>query len=693
MIKKASNIFNSYITLGADKNTNQNELKKIKLLHIFCNTWHLFTIFSFVEDYIKDQLILISYPIMLALVISVQLLQYYKKFNIARIVFIVSLTITAFIFSNYIYKAELLEYYFLLPFAISLIYIDSKKVNVIVFVICLLGLFLPNLYFKHYPFSVFNNQNVPFLFLSLFIIINYFKDLNLKNEKALEERKQELENINNFQSQFFINISHEIRTPLTLIKGEIEQLEDYEQDLPNIKNIKQGLHNEVNKISAMVNDVLDLSKIEASNFALNLKTISITELLQKLYLSFETIFKQKNINFNLKPYTHNYFIIADSIHIERAINNIIINASKYTDTNDNVTLNIYPEDNNIIISIADTGIGISQADIDKVCNQFYQVKNHINNSGGSGIGLSFTKEIINLHHGTLHIESEVGFGSTFKIILPLKATKPLNSIISIENTSENTLINTLKPIKKREDLFLVVDDNLKMRHYIIRILNKYSYNSLQAENGIEALDILKNNTIHCIITDYMMPKMDGFNFVKSLKEQKIDIPVLMLTARHDNQSRLNIFRLGIDDYLTKPFENEELIIRIENTLKNYKKRNLYINQENISTTEIEDTNSWIDSVEKFISEHCSSIEFKQNDIAEYFNMSNSTLYRKIKVSKGLTPAKLITEIKLQKAREIIENNNTAISLKQLALEVGFQHTSHFSTIYYNRFGSRPIKKE
>ncbi len=695
MIMKISELINRYVTIGADQETGSIELKKIKLLNIFCTVWYLVSFSNFIERYfftkIQQSLSIKVFIWLIILVFPVQLLQYVKKLFAARILYIFNLLLVPFVFSNFLYQGQLLEYYFVLTPGVALILLDNKKVIFAVLIISILALVLPNLYFKHYPVSVFNSVNPPVLTFSVYIMVGYFKNLNFKNEKALEERRQELQNLNDFQSQFFINISHEIRTPLTLIKGDINQLESIEDKAPSIKRIKQGLDKEVNKITSIINDVLDLSKIETSNFKLNIKTISATELIQKLYLSFEALFNQKNIAFNLEPISNNFLIEADIIYLERAIGNILLNASKYTDQGGKVTLSLTVQNDIIGISIKDTGIGIPITEVHKICNQFYQVKNHINNSGNSGIGLSFTKEIVNLHQGILQIESEVNVGSHFKVILPLKEMQHLDTLNTTNLIIENTTELSLNTSKNKEETILVVDDNSKMRNYITTLLAKQGYTCIHAQDGNEALNLLKDCAIDFIITDYMMPKMDGFNFVKQLKKDKIDLPVLMLTARHDNESRLNVFRLGIDDFLTKPFENNELLVRIENALKNYKQRVQFINQENISTEEIEDTKNWIDLVENFISENCSSFEFKQTDIAENFNMSESTLYRKIKAIRGMTPNKLITEIKLQKARKIIEHN-TDISLKQLALEVGFQHTSYFSKIYQTRFGNKPIEK-
>ena len=462
MIKKIKGLITSYIKLGADENTGENELKKIMLLHIFCNTWHLFTLFSFIEDYINDKLIISSYLIMFFLVVSMQWLQYRKKFYIASLLFIFNLTVVTFIYSNYVYKAELMEYYFLLPFAISLIYIDNKTSNFLMLILCLICLFVPNLYYKHYPISVFNNQNVPFLFFSLYVIINYFKSLNIRNEKILQAKTEELEELDKFKSQFFTNISHEIRTPLTLINGHVAELKNFADKTHPIATIQTGIKKQINTITGMVDNVLDLAKMQSSQFRLKLKLVNVSKLVHKQSLSFEPLFKQKKITFKIHENNEDYIAKIDPIFIERAINNILINALKYTD-NGIVSIKVFNQDQHVLISISDTGIGIAKKDIETVFNRFYQVNNDINKAGGSGVGLAFSKDIIELHHGQLLLESEPNKGSTFTIMLPLEGTQ---AKISNKKTTSNTLEKKPKQNHEKKLLttnFLIVDDNYDMR--------------------------------------------------------------------------------------------------------------------------------------------------------------------------------------------------------------------------------------
>lgn len=224
-----------------------------------------------------------------------------------------------------------------------------------------------------------------------------------------------------------------------------------------------------------------------------------------------------------------------------------------------------------------------------------------------------------------------------------------------------------------------------MRLYLKDLLCKYE--CLEAGDGHEALKIIKSQAVDFIITDYMMPNMNGLEFISKLKSLQHSAPILMLTARADNQIKLSTLRLGIDDYLLKPFEEEELIIRINNALINNNKRTRYQLEEKIDPSQ-NDSNNWIDKLQAYIFEQSGKSKINQTDLAEHFNLSSSSLFRKIKSETGLSPNELITEVKLQKAKMLLENRQVH-SLKQLVLEVGFKHSSYFSKKYYERFGSKP----
>ncbi|PQJ78373.1 hybrid sensor histidine kinase/response regulator transcription factor [Polaribacter porphyrae] len=678
-------LFKKYIQLGSDDTTSKTELKKIVLFNVFCLGWQLLSVVMAVDEYKEHSsfsVILLSIA-MSSAIFMIQFIHYKKHHLLGRILYLFLLIGLTYWYANFLFKENLLEFYFFLVFSKSLIFIDSKRINLVILFIAFLLFFIPNFFFHHYPISMFNDVSIAFLFFAIFIIINYFKNINRTNEAELESKKNDLEKINQFQSQFFINISHEIRTPLTLIKGQIDKLKESDLSSNELENIEQGVDVQVSKIKKMVDDVLDLAKMESADFKINLKTINLNNLIHKIILNFEPLFKEKNIDFK---YTHKaqLFIKSDVIYLERALNNIVINALKYTDRNGTVSINLELSKDNVIIKIEDSGIGLSEKDTKKIFERFYQADNSINKAGGSGVGLAFSKEIIELHSGSLTVESELNKGSVFKITIPkTDAVKEIK--VHKEEIKEKTFQFDKLVLHQKSYKFLLVDDNREMRAYLADIFKEN--NCLEAENGAEALKILQENKVDFIITDYMMPKMNGLDFIKNLKPIYPDIPIIMLTARSDSKSKLDVLKLGIDDYLEKPFEKNELMIRVQNSLHNYQKRKIYRNDENIHHS-TKNTENWILKVSNYVNKNVANTSLKQEDIAEQFHLSKSSLYRKIKSETGLTPKEFITEVKLQKARTILENNHT-ISLKELSSEVGFLHNSYFSKLFQKRFGTSP----
>lgn len=672
-------------TLGAKNVTNKTELKKIFLFNVFILGWQVLSIIMMIDEYKEHtsfSVILLGIAMSSALAI-IQYIHYKQQFLIARILYLLLFAFLTFWFTNYLFKENLLEFYFFLMFSKSLIFIDSKKINLIILFVAFGLFFIPNFFYNHYPRSQFNDVSIAFLFFAIFVIISNFKNLNAKNEAELESKKNDLEKTNQFQSQFFINISHEIRTPLTLIRGQIDKLKQSDLSSTEIASIETGVNLQVDKIKKMVDDVLDLAKMETSDFKLNLKTINLNNLINKISINFEPLFKEKNIDFKVTSKS-DFFIKSDVVYLERAINNIILNALKYTDRNGAVSVILDEIEDNAIVKIKDSGIGLSEKDQKKIFERFYQADNSINKSGGSGVGLAFSKEIIELHNGTLEAESELNLGSTFTITIPKTEQEIIKTVIS-ETSKLKVLPQINLDAASTSYKFLIVDDNTEMRTYLKEIFSNNK--CLEAKNGVEALEVLKQHNIDFIITDYMMPKMNGLEFIQTVKPKHPDIPIIMLTARADSKSKLDVLQLGIDDYLEKPFNKDELLIRVNNSIKNYKIRAEYRQNENISVAEVK-TNNWTTQVKEYIANNSDNTNLTQEDIAEKFNLSKSSLYRKIKSETGLTPKEFITEVKLQKARSLLESNYN-ISLKQLSLEVGFLHNSYFSKLFKNRYGISP----
>ncbi len=246
--------------------------------------------------------------------------------------------------------------------------------------------------------------------------------------------------------------------------------------------------------------------------------------------------------------------------------------------------------------------------------------------------------------------------------------------------------DTISPHSTERKTILLVEDHQEMREYIKTILSQY--NIIEATNGIEALTHLENHTIDYIITDYMMPQMDGLQFIKELKARDNNLPILMLTARADTETKINVLRLGIDDYITKPFEEEELLLRINHGLINFSNQQTFIKEEKVEVSETKDV-KFTKSLQSYIQDNCTNTSFGISDLCEEFALSQSSLYRKVKSITGLNTKEFITEIRLQKARQIRESNN-GVTLKELVFSLGYKNSTHFNNLYEKRFGEKPI---
>lgn len=684
------NIYQQYISIGKKAGLNKTELKRVELFNVFCLVWYFFMLLIPIEDYfltkgITKETYITLIAMFLTITVARQLFAK-GKYEAAYTAYIGQVIVLTFYFSNHLNKGLYLEYYYIFAPTICLIFIDNKKIIYSILFVSYLCMVVPNLFLDNYPDKAMHSINPSFIFFSVFIMVNYFKSINLKNEKNLELRTNELKELNEFKSQFFTNISHEIKTPLTLIKGYVDNLKTLPQN-PVLEQTHKATNQQINKITEIVNNVLDLAKMDNAEFNIGLSPLNISSLVQKVYANFEALFAKKDIRFLWNNNTDcEVYIDGNSAFMEKALNNLLLNAYKYTDEEGTVRLSISQEDKDLIISVSDTGIGINPTDIERIFDRFYQVNNDINKSGGSGIGLSFSKEIIHLHHGTISVKSIPNQETTFTIHLPLKTENEVADTFSTQKKTGKKSSRS-KKIKPTKQTFLIVDDNDDMRSYLISILQ--NYHCIEARDGKEALAVIESNkTIDFVITDNMMPKMNGYELIKELVANHFDKPIIMLTAKSDTEDKLKVLRLGIDDYITKPFNKEELLVRIQNAMKNNKAKMSFVSTQQL----VENDDDLIQQIEEYVLLHSGKFKVTIESIALEFNTSKSSLNRKIKSATGLTPNKFITEVKLQKARRIIEQNPN-ILLKQLTAELGFNNTTYFSKIYTERFGRKPLGGE
>jgi CheY-like chemotaxis protein/two-component sensor histidine kinase len=526
-------------------------------------------------------------------------------------------------------------------------------------------------------------------------------------DKAVLKEKEETEKI---KSRFFANISHEFRTPLTLIFGPAKDIMDKTNDLKTKENA--GIINRnAGRLYGLVNQLLDLSKLEAGRMTLETSEQNIISLLKGLVLSFTSLAERKRITLKFNTIEENLNVYIDKEKIVRIVNNLLSNAFKFTPEGGRIDFTVGKMIKELELRISDSGIGIPKERIDNIFDRFYQVDgSHSRESEGSGLGLALTKELVELHKGKIKVESTEGEGSTFTILLPLgkEHLKP-NEIVQKEIREETTktieeedlnpeiekskgkadidvLLETGKPI------LLIVEDNLDVRNYIVSHLED-DYGIQEAIDGEDGFTKSIEQIPDLIVSDVMMPKMDGFQFCAKIKtdERTSHIPVILLTAKASGESKIEGLETGADDYIMKPFDAKELKVRIKNLIDQRKKLREHFLQEGIFNLDnkniISVDKKFLEKAVKIINEHLSDSLFGVESFASKIALSRVTLHKKLIALIGEPPGNLIKRIRLSKAAKLIENKTGNIS--EIALEVGFNNPAYFSECFKKQFGVTP----
>lgn len=548
------------------------------------------------------------------------------------------------------------------------------------------------------------------------------KELELTIKERTEEvvqQAEELKVLDKIKSRFFANISHELRTPLTLILGPVSVLEEQKFEHLDKKDFKKNTHlikQNSKKLLTLIEEILELSKLEEGNVQLQEKPAHFHSYIRRIFTAFEPLAQIQNINYILEYQVDKELtLLIDVTKMEKIINNLLNNAFKFTPAKGKIQLSVTETANQISLTLSDDGKGILADDLPHIFERFYQSKSlDLKAQGGTGIGLALCREFANLMGGSISVKSQINEGSSFFFRFPKKITE------SSETTFHSNLeANSSIPfITKQEDSFtpkdktlLLVEDNLDMQRFIISLLDN-SYTIITAKNGLEGLEQLKLHTpnIDLIISDVMMPFMDGFTMLEKIKtnENWRSLPIILLTARASETDKLNALTIGVDDYLIKPFSSQELKARINNLIKNYEARQFWkpellitANQKKqallkeespksekeipqISSTELK----WIKEVEQLTKTHLDKEDFDVTFLAKHLFLSKRQVDRKVTKITGLTSAKFIREVRLQTAREYLENH-AFDSVAEVGRAIGIQTTSYFAKNYKQRFGKAP----
>lgn len=525
--------------------------------------------------------------------------------------------------------------------------------------------------------------------------------INLQKLAFEQKERERLQEMDNFKSRFFANISHELRTPLTLILSPIQRLLKSVRLNPQERTQLHLVRENARFLLKRVNEILDLTKFEARQMQLQETPTAFYDFCKRLAANFESFAQQKSQQYLFEyRLDKDLNILLDRTKFTHVFNNYLSNAIKYTPDSGKVQVALYQQNKgntgHLVLEVKDNGTGIRPKDLPHLFDRFYQGNQEENKAGGSGIGLALSKEVAQAMGAEVWVKSEWGKGSTFYFEFPCREVMGVLPEPAEETTSEpdiqlEPLANITQTVPDRPKI-LVVEDNKQLRDYLHLILSDH-YQVLTANHGEHALRKLSDWNAQLIISDVMMPKMDGFELLAQLKNSDVyrHIPVIMLTARSEMQDKLKALRIGVDDYLLKPFIEDELLTRIRNLLKNYQTRKHEISKElphkpDLSAADLR----WLEKLEGLLKKEVSNPDFTFDQLEDQLFISRSQLQRRIKKITGLTPNKYFREIKLQMARELLESGRMR-TVNEVAYAVGFDTTKYFSKIYAQRFGTRPVE--
>ncbi len=543
------------------------------------------------------------------------------------------------------------------------------------------------------------------------------RTLQIEKDKAtISQQAEQLRSLDKVKNRFFANISHELRTPITLILSPIEILLQQEevQQSELLESTLEVMRRNTQQLLNLVEEILDLTKLDAVKLEISETPTHLFTYIQQIFSSFQSQASLKQIEYTLSyELDKALWVRLDQKKVEKIINNLLSNALKFTPKNQSVHLSVEKTSKDqLLIIVQDTGVGIDPQDLPFVFERFYQSK--LPNApvqGGSGIGLALSKELASLLKGRIEAESNPKQGSIFRLWLPLVPTVALSSHKAPILDDSPEVLDTLAALKtalpEAPHHILVAEDHPDMQLFIQQILSPYFKVSL-VDHGAQALQLLEQqpDDVDLILSDYMMPEMDGIQFLSTVKQDPRfqHLPCVLLTARSSSEDRITGFRIGIDDYITKPFSPEELIVRLQNLLLNAQNRQKIVSEmhnnighDNTEITEwiikpIEEHSEeeliWLQQVEELVLEHYVNSDFSVEWLAAQLHISARQLQRQLQKLTGLTPRKYITEIRMQQARALLEQKKYS-TVAQVMYAVGFQSSSYFAQKYRERFGITP----
>lgn len=533
------------------------------------------------------------------------------------------------------------------------------------------------------------------LLLLIGIMVYIYRTILMKRRIEEEANKAKL--------QFFTNISHELRTPLTLIADPVNYIIHDDNLNSQQRSMLQIVQRNVLVLIQLVSEILDFRKVQNGKMELRLSDFNLSESMKQWIMLFSASAQKKHIAISMNA-PDAVMLRADQDKIERICYNLLSNALKYTSEGGEITLTAKEENGRVMISVADNGCGISSDELPYIFDRFYQAKNA---GRGTGIGLAIVKAFTELHHGEVSATSVEGKGSTFTIHIPVRQkgevtnqpTEKIEQLVEPSSAEEvpnqaRHIDELIQPYQTDKPEVLIIDDNIDIRTYLRSVLSE-KYNVSEAADGKVGLELARKIVPDIVLSDIMMPVMDGLAFCQQLKTDKAisHIPVILLTARSLDEQRAEGYEHGADAYLSKPFSLRLLFSRIDNLIQSRKKLSkLFSNSDENDAFEKlsnETDKTFAAQLRKIIQDHLSDNEFNVERIGDEIGLSRVQLYRKVKALTGYSPVEMLRKARLTRARHLLRTTEKTVS--EVAYAVGFSTPSYFSKCYKDEFGESPKK--
>lgn len=530
--------------------------------------------------------------------------------------------------------------------------------------------------------------------------------IRLRNALHMREMEQaKAEEINHAKLQFFTNITHELLTPLTIISATVDELKI---QAPKHTDLYVVMNSNIRRLIRLLQQILEFRKAETGNLRLRVSPGDIASFVKNGAESFQPLIKKQKIHFSVLCDPESIIGYFDTDKLDKILYNLLSNAAKYTKEDGfiQVTLSYAENKDWVLLRVKDNGKGISKEKQKTLFRRFYEGDYRKFNTIGTGIGLSLTKDLVELHEGTITVESEEGQGTEFIIRLPIdrsyfreeqiddEVILPVQKLVAYEEEMDEKQSDEILVTAEKANSILVIEDNEELLHLMTKLL-RHEYNVFTAENGKEGIAVLENEDIELIVSDVMMPEMDGMEFCKYVKG-KLEIshiPVILLTAKNKEEDRAEAYEVGADAFISKPFNLAVLHARIRNLLK-YKermahefKKQLVFELKDLNYTSLDE--DFMQRAIDCVNNHLEDCEFDQPQFADEMKTSKSTLYKKLKSLTGLNTSAFIRNVRLKSACRIMEEKGNSIRISELAYAVGFNDPKYFSACFKKEFGVLP----